>query len=404
MNQSKTGFKGQKKGACDLGALAGCAKGEGGASSGRSRLSRALSFILMLALLMTTLCACGEEVQPTTQTTTRTTSEADLGEYGLVGAINEEVSFGSSQFKLHGTLSVPDKKGEKFPGVVLVGGSGPMDRDETIGPNKMFKDIAQALIKSGIAVLRYDKRTLTHVDLYAEFPEFYKEMTIYHEIVDDAVFAVEYLLGDLRIDPEQVYVIGHSLGGNVLPIIAERLGPAKVAGIIMMAANTTPVWELLVTQTEYIAGLDGKIDEREQMAIDMYKEAAEYIGSNDFDKDSDYRKCLHVYPPYWLSIKDYAPLTTISRIDGSIRIFVLQGSRDYQVSVSDYQDWKRALGRRGEFKLYEDLNHLFMEGKGKSNPEEYLKKGTVSTEVTDDIVRFIKNEPIDEEPEEGEGE
>lgn len=69
-----------------------------------------------------------------------------------------------------------------------------MDRDETIGPNKMFKDIAQALIKSGIAVLRYDKRTLTHVDLYAEFPEFYKEMTIYHEIVDDAVFAVEYLL------------------------------------------------------------------------------------------------------------------------------------------------------------------------------------------------------------------
>ena len=69
-----------------------------------------------------------------------------------------EVTVGSGQWALPGTLTIPRGAGP-FPGVVLVHGSGPNDRDETIGPNKPFRDLAQGLASKGIAVLRYEKRT-----------------------------------------------------------------------------------------------------------------------------------------------------------------------------------------------------------------------------------------------------
>ena len=74
-----------------------------------------------------------------------------------------EVTVGTGEWALPGTLTIPKGTGP-FPAVVLVHGSGPNDRDETIGPNKPFKDIAWGLASRGIVVLRYDKRTLAHAD------------------------------------------------------------------------------------------------------------------------------------------------------------------------------------------------------------------------------------------------
>lgn len=354
---------------------------------------KAMLLLFLFALLFSSGCAergtsdLGDEAP-------KTTAASELGEYGLSGAKNEEVSFGTAEFTVHGTLSIPDKDKKKYPAVVLVGGSGPTDRDETVGANKIFKDISQNLVKAGIAVLRYDKRTLTHLNTYSEKPEHYTAMTIYHEIVDDAVFAVQFLRQDTRIDQTKIYVIGHSLGGNTAPEIArlaapEEGGESYVAGIVLMAANLTPIWEALVNQSEYIAKLDGNISDLERQQIALYRDARNYISSSAFNEQSDYRKSLQIYPPYWLSLKRYDALKTAQELNKNVRIMVAQGGRDYQVTTAEYEKWKKGLGERAECYFYEDLNHLFIEGTGRSTPQEYLVPGSVSKDFIDDLVGFV---------------
>src|SRR5205823_4382224 len=114
---------------------------------------------------------------------------------------------------LPGTLTAP-KQGGTFAAVVLVHGSGPNDKDETFGPNKPFRDLAWGLAARGIAVLRYDKRSKIHPE------QFRGNFTVKEETVDDALAAVNLLHKASRINPKRIYVLGHSLGGMLIP----RLG------------------------------------------------------------------------------------------------------------------------------------------------------------------------------------
>src|SRR6516225_5854040 len=93
------------------------------------------------------------------------------------------VTVGSDEWALPGALALPVGAGP-FPAVVLVHGSGPHDRDETIGPNKPFRDLAWGLASQGVAVLRYEKRTREHAAKMAARKD---EVTITDEVVDDAV-------------------------------------------------------------------------------------------------------------------------------------------------------------------------------------------------------------------------
>ncbi len=74
-------------------------------------------------------------------------------------------------------------------------------------------------------------------------------------------------------------------------------------------------------------------------------------------------------------------------------MLILQGERDYQVTMIDFAGWKKSLGERQDvdFKSYPKLNHLFVEGVGKSKPSEYLTQGYVAAEVIDDIATWVKN-------------
>ncbi len=351
-------------------------------------------YVALMIVFSFVLVSCGgsSEEETVEATTEKPVDYESLGEYGIKGAHSEEVSFGQSDFRIHGTFSVPIKElddGKKFPAVVLVGGSGPTDRDETIGANKIFKDIAEGLIDSGIAVLRYDKRTLTYINMMADKPEYYKKLTIDDEVVDDAVYAINYLRENSRIDPNRIFVLGHSLGGHMVPEIVNQAESGSVAGVILMAANVTPIWELMVTQTEYIAGLDGVITEQEEKSIQQLVEVRDYISSDNFNRKSDYRKCLQIYPPYWLSLKEYDALETAQNLDDDIRILVMQGARDYQVSTKDYEQWQEALGQSANYVLYDDLNHLFISGTGPSTPAEYMIPKKVSWDVIDDIALFV---------------
>lgn len=297
----------------------------------------------------------------------------------------KEVTVGSGEFALPATLTVPKGKGN-FPAVVLVHGSGPNDRDEThLNPaNKPFKDLAQGLASKGIAVLRYEKRTKQYGGKMAAD----NKLTVNKETVDDALLAVDLLRRTNGIDAKKIYVLGHSLGGYLLPRISER--DPKIAGFISLAGATQHLEDIYLAQNTYFAMLDGSISQDEQVELDKLKQLAAKIKSlkkSDVDSTENY---LGIPVSYWLDLQNYNPPLEAKSLKQPM--LILNGERDYQVTMTDFQNWKNALGARKNvtFKSYPKLNHLFMPGEGVPSPADYKLTNHVSEQVISDIADWIK--------------
>ena len=295
--------------------------------------------------------------------------------------VEREVTVGSDEWKLPGTLTLPKGAGP-WPGVVLVHGSGPLDRDETVGAHKPFRDLAEGLASRGIAVLRYEKRTRQYAPRIAAMQDF----TVQQETVEDAVRAADLLRSLPEIDSKRIFILGHSLGGYLMPRILARA--PWVAGVIVMAGNTRPLATLIVEQAEYLASLDPSNEAARQQA-EKLKEAAQQIRAVEEGK-SDARSVMGMPAPYIRDLKGYDPAAEMRKL--KVPALFLQGERDYQVRMTDFERWKQALEGRTDvsFKSYPKLNHLFTAGEGRSTPAEYQKPGHVDQQVIEDIAAWIR--------------
>ncbi len=296
----------------------------------------------------------------------------------------ESMTFGSEEYTLTGALTFP-KDGSDCPVVILVHGSGPNDMDETIGPNSPFKDIAYALGEQGIGVLRYNKRTLEHTKKVIEEAE---TLTVYEETIDDVVYAYNYLKKEKNIE-EDIYILGHSLGGYLMPRIAKEVPEA--AGYIMLAGNASPLEDLYEYQILYLANLDGTVTDQEQASIDYYISVVEKVRKLDESSNYSIQELGGLSKSYWLDLQDYDPVALVRTITSPL--LILQGSRDYQITVDEFNLYREGLSGMDNvsFKLYEGLNHLFLKGEGTPGPEEYAIPSTVDSAVIEDITTFIKN-------------
>ncbi len=214
-----------------------------------------------------------------------------------------EVVVGRGAWKLPGTLSLPVGDGP-FPAVVLVHGSGPNDRDETLGPNKPFRDLAWGLASQGIAVLRYDKRTRVYG---AQAQEHLNSLTIQDEVIDDALDAVALLLHCApQVDTRHIFVLGHSLGGYVLPLIGKA--DAEIAGLIVLAGLARPLEDTILDQFSYIYALEGAISPEHQQHLDELKQQAAQVKAPDLSSETPAAKLPFGVPAaYWLSLRGYHP-------------------------------------------------------------------------------------------------
>jgi dienelactone hydrolase len=301
-------------------------------------------------------------------------------EFIKANSLGKDLNMRSGNIDLKGTILIPEK--DDFKKLVLfVHGSGPQDRDETIYENKPFKDIAESLYTKGIASYRFDKRTLTNPESFND------KSTIDDEVTDDIVNIINYLKQDGQFKEYEIIVLGHSLGANLAPRIANKSN--QISKIILMAGNARPLEVLIEEQYDYLYKLNPSSELLE--AANKIKEQIAFLKSKDFNVNTPKDKLpFNLSGYYWKSVLNYNPLQEIKKV--KTPILILQGERDYQVTMKDFELWKSRLQNNTKATLisYPNLNHLFMSGERISDPKEYLTKGNVDATVIEDIYDFVK--------------
>lgn len=293
-----------------------------------------------------------------------------------------DITVGSGPLAVSGTLSLPSGSG-LTPGVVLLSGGGPFDRDETNGPNKPLKDLAWGLASRGVAAIRFDKVTFTHTQLVANMLNF----TMTEEYVPYAVAAIHLLQHQPTVDPTRIFVLGHSMGGKVAPRVATT--EASVAGLIILAGDTQPMEHAAVRVATYLASLNLSPDM--ETAVEMISRQATAVDSPDLSPSTPASELpFGLSGSYWLDLRNYDPVATAATLDKPL--FILQGGRDYQVTVKDdLSRWTAGIGHRPNvtIRVYGADNHLFFPGIGLSTPGEYEQAHHVDPAVVADIVRWL---------------
>src|SRR5215472_10376294 len=188
------------------------------------------------------------------------TNPSAPGSQAKAAFVERDMSIPSGGLSIPATLCLPSQGKGKLPLVVMVAGSGPHDRDETVGPNKPFADLAHGLAEQGIASLRFDKRTwlLRQGKIEKPGPEV---VTLKWEFEDDAVAALDFAHKIPEADSQRIFLLGHSLGAMAVPSIATQASPeSKPRGIVMLAAGSRPHFAYVDDQIRVLLKSQGKTD------------------------------------------------------------------------------------------------------------------------------------------------
>lgn len=270
---------------------------------------------------------------------------------------------------LAGTLTIPNAAATPTPGFVLVHGSGCIDRDETIGPNKIFAQLANRLSNDGYAVLRYDKRSCGKSG--GTFPP-------RNRLIADARDAIAFLRAQSGIDPHRIFVLGHSEGGELAPSIA--IADGDLRGIVLMAPPALPLEQILMQQTLHFATPSNRarVEAREKREIANIEAGK---GSSPFAA--------------WLrSTFGIDPVTLIARVP--CPILIVQGTKDFQVLAADTPrlvNAAHAANRTVTVAMLPDDDHLFLniDPKKTSTLAEYFKPSYLDPALFAAIEAWLKS-------------
>lgn len=295
-------------------------------------------------------------------------------------------------YPLDGILTLPDTCSEKVPAVLLVHGSGPQDKDETVGACKPFRDLADSLAKNGIASLRYDKRTLTYGKQMVE--KLGGSLSVEEETIRDAISAAGMLKADPRIDAGRVFIVGHSLGGMLAPRIDAEGG--DFAGLVIMAGTIRTLDEVIMDQN---AEALAQMDEAQRAAVLPQVEALKkQFDAIDGMSETEAKQTVlvpqnNIYAWYLKEMKQHPAREYLKALKKPV--LVLQGDKDVHVSVEkDFDRYRQILkvDPGATCKLYPGLNHLFMKaiyGTIQEVMKEYDVPQTMDPTVIEGIIHWI---------------
>ena len=314
----------------------------------------------------------------------------------------EEVTFTNKKEgnTLSGTLTIPEGDGP-FPALVLVSGSGQQNRDEELMNHRPFWVIADYLSRRGVAVLRYDDRGMggsTGEVLNATSMDFSY----------DAEAAFDFLRNRKEINASQVGILGHSEGGIINFMVAERR--PEVAFLVSLAGPAVNGIEVLKEQQAAILRAQGMTEEMVKFSGNANAQMFDIIeASNDrVEADTLLRQLLkgwgyneelteqtvgQMASPWMYYFLKYDPTDAI--VKTNCPALLLNGSKDLQVLASqNLPAYEKIIAEHGKTNLtlreMPDLNHLFQHCETGS-PTEYVEiEETISPEVLEAIVEFVK--------------
>ena len=298
----------------------------------------------------------------------------------------------NTKYPLKGIITLPEGVDESegiVPGVVFVHGSGSSNMDEKIFGLTPFKDMAEGLADRGIASIRYDKRTFVYGKKMTK-----ELITVKEETIDDAIMATELLKDNPAVDPERVFIVGHSMGAMLAPRIDAEGGNYK--GLIMMAGTPYRIEEIMLRQFKQAGeskGLMTKIAGKLEDRIFSKKFDGLYDMPDEEAKSKKFAGGTTLYYFKEMGMKTAADY--LSETDKPA--FIMQGEKDFQVLADvDYAKFKELFSDRPNtrFKLYENLNHLFVPSiynDISKAAKEYKVERHIGDEVMDDIAEFVKS-------------
>jgi uncharacterized protein len=237
---------------------------------------------------------------------------------------------------LAGTLTIPEAAATPLPGFVFVHGSGCLDRDETIGPNKIFGQLANRLSNDGYAVLRYDKRSCGSSG---------GSFAPRNRLIADAREAIAFLRSQRGIDPSRIFVLGHSEGGELVPSVA--IADGRLRGIVLLAPPALPLEQILLQQLVRTATPANRAALEQQDRIEL-----DAIASG---------KKTGAYDAWLRSSFGIDPAAIIA--DVPCPILIVQGMKDIQVLPSDTPrlvNAARAANRELSVTMLPGDDHIFI--------------------------------------------
>ena len=293
------------------------------------------------------------------------------------------------ELNLPGLLTLPSEAADPLPAAVLVHGSGPNDRDETIGGTKLFRDLAHSLALKGIVSARYDKRTFAGVEISKEEE---KTFTVKEETIDDAVAAARLLRADPRIDPERIYLIGHSMGAMLAPRIAEE-NPGLFAGIVMLSGTPKTLADIVLSQNQAVVDA---LPPLQKIAVIVQMTGLRQSWQNVLNSTEEEVKGKTIFeaPAYYFwEMAQHDTASILKDLD--LPALIINGGSDFQIIDADGIDAWRALDLPENVQLsyYPELNHLLMNPQApetfRGTVQEYDIPCHVAEEVVDEITAFI---------------
>lgn len=302
--------------------------------------------------------------------------------------ISEKITVGkNTEYPLNGILTLPDDLSRRVPAVVMIHGSGPSDMDERVMKLTPFKDLAEGLAGYGIASLRYDKRTFAHARKMMRL-----EPTVKEETIDDAILATDLLKEDPRIDPDNVFLLGHSMGAMLAPRIDAEGGNYK--GLIMIAGTPYRLEEIVLRQLQqtqkanvflkWIIGIEYRIYAKKFENL--------YAMSDEEARKKKFAGNMSLY-----YFKEMGRKTTADYLLQSDKpVYILQGEKDFQVLADvDFKGFQEILKEKANvrYRLYPELNHLLVPAIYDDilkASKDYSVERHIGDEVIRDIADFIK--------------
>ena len=295
-----------------------------------------------------------------------------------------------TKYPLKGILTLPEDRQTQVPAVVFVHGSGSSNMDEKVGKLTPFKDLAEGLAQLGIASVRYDKRSFAHpFKILRE-----KIITVKEETIEDAIRATELLKRDSRIDKDNIFIAGHSMGGMLAPRIDAEGGNYK--GLILMAGSPRRLEEIMLDQNEAVIR-SGKGLLQWFVKTQVAKISTMFEGMYELsDEEAKKKKVGNGTTLYYFKeMGEHQSSNYLLKLEKPI--LIMQGEKDFQATLeNDFAAYKELLEDKKNvtFKVYENLNHLFVPsvyGNIMKAMKEYKVEQHIGKNVIKDLADWIFN-------------